>query len=252
MCPALRFGKKPIGPIGSYINIAPGVTDEEVGLVENHLRDHLTSFCVDSARDQQVLYEIFTAMKIPKPTILTSTFQKDKYDISQTRVQSDKYRTLIDCVEVEEATVYNHLLDILKMEMILIIPSSEDAQRELTDPATVPPNLLHALVEGKYQYFPVPNYRSYHMEIRTRGILKASLEEYISSLNRRAQEQESLVAGLEAKLVTKRGEEAELKKVHDGEQKKLQYLRSKIKEKNMKIVNLRNEDEAEQPPVSRT
>ena len=245
-----RFGKMPIGPIGNYINIAPGVSEEETGLVENHLKNYLSAFCVDSNKDQQVLYGIFAAMKIPKPIILTSTFQLEKYDISQTRVQSDKYRALIDCVQVEEANVYNHLLDQLKMERILIIPSSKEAQRVLTDPATVPPNLLHALVEGKYQYFPVPNYRSYHMDVKTRGILKASLEDYIRGRKLHVEELEKLVAGLEAKMAASRKEEADLKRTHAAEQKKLQCLRQKIKEKNIQIANLRSEDEAEQPPVS--
>lgn len=244
-----RFKRKPMGPMGTYINIAQGVSEEEAALVENHLRNYLTTFCVDSSADQQVLYDIFTAMKVPKPMILTCAFQSEKYDISQTRVRSDRYRALIDCVEVEEATIYNQLLDQLKMERILIIPSWQEAEEILADPARVPPNLMHALVDNKYQYYPAPNYRSYYMEVRSKGILKASLEEYIRGLRVQAEEKERLVADLEASMASTKDKEAEVKRAHVAEQKKLQLLRQKIKEKNIRIVNLRSEDDAEQPPV---
>jgi chromosome segregation ATPase len=244
-----RFTKKPIGPMGSYINIASDVTEAEAGLVENHLKGLLTTFCVDNNKDQRVLYDLFTSMNIPKPAILTSTFQTEKYDISRTRVRSDKYRALVDCVEVDEPTVYNHLLDQTKMEQVLIIPSTVEAQALLTNPATVPKNLLHAIVEGKYQYYPVPDYRSFYMEVRTRGILQASLEEYIQGRILQAEEQESLVARLAAQVDSKKREEAELRRARDAEVKKLNFIRSKIKEKNLDISNLRNDDAAEQPPV---
>jgi chromosome segregation ATPase len=242
-----RFTKKPIGPMGSYINIASDVTEAEAGLVENHLKNYLTAFCVDNNKDQRVLYDLFASMKIPKPFILSSTFQTEKYDISRTRVRSDKYRMLIDCVEVDEPTVYNHLLDRTKMEQVLIIPSMVEAQALLTNPASVPKNLFQAIVEGKYQYYPVPEYRSFYMEVRTRGILQASLEEYIQGRILQAKEQESLGALLLAQAESKKREEAELKRARDAELKKLNFIRSKIMEKNLDISKLRNEDVL--PPV---
>ena len=245
-----RFTKKPIGPIVSYIKIASDVSEAEAGLVEHHLKDFLTAFCVDNNRDQLVLLDLCSSMKIPQPTILVSMFQSEKYDISHTRVRSDQYRTLIDCVEVEEPTVYNHLLDQTKMEQILIIPSSVEAQAMLTNPAAVPKNLLYAIVEGKYQYFPVPYYRSYFMEVNTRGILQTSMKDFIQGRILQAEEQEVLVARLVAGVDAKKREVAELKRDHDVEAKKLNFIWGKIEEKNLDIFNLKIKDQDEQPPVS--
>ncbi|MFO0000260.1 MAG: hypothetical protein ACK559_03960, partial [bacterium] len=64
-----------------------------------------------------------------------------------------------------------------------------------------------------------------------------------------AEEQESLVARLVAQVESKKREEAELRRARDAEMKKLNFIRSKIKEKNLDISNLRNDDAAEQPPV---
>ena len=71
------------------------------------------------------------------------------------------FSAVIDYCEIEDATVYNRVIDFVGAEQILIIPDDNIAQTMLKSVSTVPPNLKHALTTNNYQYYPAPNYRSY-------------------------------------------------------------------------------------------
>ena len=162
------------------------------------------------------------------------------------KVRSDQYKTLIDCVDIEDTNVFNRLIDSFSLERILFIPSEGEAQTLLSSTQTVPKNLLHAVVPN-YQYYPAPNYRSYYKQDKTRGVLKASVEELLNQLEEQVRNDEEVMVNYEAKV----REIKEEKKRFDGlireDDIKVRRIREQIRKINSSITNLRNEEENEAP-----
>lgn len=165
---ASKFSKLPIGPLGAHITVREGVPDEVVTILETELGGLLNAFCCNTNNDQVVLFDIFNKLKInKKPMIITSEFAQYKHNINAARVRS-KFTTLIDCIEASDPTVFNAIIDSCGLEKIVVISNQKEAQKMLSNVATVPPNLKYAVVAGKYQYFPAPHYKSYFKEYRSR------------------------------------------------------------------------------------
>jgi len=245
-----RFNKMPIGPLGAHFTLKENTSNETSRVIETELGVLIKAFCVDSNKDQMVLFEIFRELQLPtKPMIITSKFSDRRHDISRNRVSSPEYITLIDCIQTSDPTVYNCLVDNVSLEKIIIIPSQTEAQSVLQHVDTVPKNLRYAVVESKYQYFPAPNYRSYHKDYnRSRNLLKASIEELVAGLNEQ-------IKGKEAEIKTAEEEQkAEQARVHSGDQLvkvegvKIQQIRAKITSKNTTIETLKNDEFADRPP----
>lgn len=165
---ASKFSKLPIGPLGAHITVREGVPDEVVTILETELGGLLNAFCCNTNNDQVILFDIFNKLKInKKPMIITSKFAQYKHNINEARVRS-KFTTLIDCIEASDPTVFNAIIDSCGLEKIVVISNQKEAQKMLSNVATVPPNLKYAVVAGKYQYFPAPHYKSYFKEYRSR------------------------------------------------------------------------------------
>ena len=79
--------------------------------------------------------------------------------MEQNKVRSQRYKTLIDCVDIEDHNVFNRVVDSAKLDQVIFIPTEAEAAELLSRQQTVPRGLLHASVPS-YQYFPAPNYRS--------------------------------------------------------------------------------------------
>ena len=78
--------------------------------------------------------------------------------MEQNKVRSQRYKTLIDCVDIEDHNVFNRVVDSAKLDQVIFIPTEAEAAELLSRPQTVPRGLLHAAVPN-YEYFPAPNYR---------------------------------------------------------------------------------------------
>ena len=79
--------------------------------------------------------------------------------ISGGRCYHDKFRTIMDCIVVNNPVVMNCLIDQKSIERVLIIDSDRDAMQILKDQRTVPKNLLFAYTLQFNQYYPAPSYR---------------------------------------------------------------------------------------------
>ena len=246
-----RFGKMPIGPLGAHFTLKENTSNETSRVIETELGSLIRAFCVDSDKDQMMLFGIFRRLQLPfKPTIITSKFSDKYHDISASRVNS-KYITLIDCIETTNPTVYNCLVDNVSLEKIIIIPTQTEAQSVLQQSDTVPRNLRYAVVESKYQYFPAPSYRSYHKDYnRSRNLLKASIEELVAGLNEQIKGKE---AEMKAAENEQKAEEAKVRgsdQLVKAEAVKIKQIRAKITSKNTTIETLKGEEFADRPPVS--
>ena len=105
-----------------------------------------------------------------KPTVYTCPFTDRPHNIQNNRVYSDKFDVLIDYLEIEDVNVFNRVVDDCKLERILFIGTTQEAQQNLSRQELVPRNTLYASVANKYYYYPAPNYKSYHYEERLSGI----------------------------------------------------------------------------------
>ena len=241
------FTKMPIGPLGAHITMVEGADEKLARAVEGELGGLVCSFLCDNSADQRTLFNLFQKMQLRSiPPIFTCNFTDVKHNISTSKVQHARYLTLVDCVDIADATVFNRVIDSCSLERVLFIPTEAEAQGLLSSVNTVPRNLLHANVPN-YQYYPAPNYRSYFKQDQTRGVLKASMEEVI------AKREEQLVSALasvtdaeenvaEANAKRKRFE-GKLK----DEENQVRRVQDQVRRVNAQIMELRNEEENEAP-----
>ena len=241
------FSKTPIGPLGAHINMVEGSDDKLARAVEGELGGLVTSFLCDNSADQRTLYNLFQKMQLRSiPPIFTCKFTEMKHNIANSKVQHDRYNTLIDCVDIADANVFNRVVDTCSLERVLFIPSEAEAQGLLSSVTTVPRNLLHANVPS-YQYFPAPNYRSYFKQDQTRGVLKASMEEVIAKREEQLASEEASVARGEAKVAEANAQRRKFEGKLKDEENQVKRVQEQARRVNAQITELRNEEENEAP-----
>ena len=157
---------------------------------------------------------------------------------------------MIDCIDTTEPTVFNTLVDRVKLEKIIIIDSAVEAQSILKNTETVPKNLMYAVVNAKHQYIPAPNYKSYYKEYRNQHLLKSSIEEVIALKKAQIVEEEREIALVQTEMIAQQTRVKEAMKLIEAEDRKIKAIRQKILQKNTKMESLNAEEFAEQPPVS--
>jgi len=244
-----KFEKKPIGPLGALITLKDNVPKETATVVEGEIGGLLSAFCCNSNRDQMVLFDIFRKLGLQqKPTIITSEFSSTRHDISRKKVAHNKYRTLVDCIEVEEPTVFNALVDNAGLERIITISSATEAQNLLSNQNTAPRNLKYAVVGGKHLYFPAPNYKSYYKEYRVRNILQSSIVELIVEKNAEIDALKEELAQMKVHLHGEHEKVREAAELLQSEENKIKMVRDRITKKNTTMRGLQDEEYAEQPP----
>ena len=244
------FRKPPIGPLGAHVEVREDLGAEGTRLaraVEQELGGLVNAFLCDNSADQRTLYNLFTKLGLRnKPTIFTCSFTENRHNVEATKVRSEKYPTLIDCVTIADTNVFNRAVDSAALERILAIPTEAEAQALLSSVAMVPRGLAHAHVPN-YQYFPAPNYRSYYRQDRTQGVLRASVEELIGAKKQQLVGEEQEAAAGEARV---REAQAERKRFSDMvrvEEVKVAKIRGEVRRVNGLVTELRNQEEAEQP-----
>ena len=169
-----RFLHIPIGPLGEHITLKQGCSEELARAVEGELGHLLSAFLCDNTADEQVLAEIFDKQQIrAKPLVFKSTFSNTKQKIEMVKVKSNLYKTLIDCVDINNVNVFNLVVNSCHLDKILYIPTEVEARLLLSNPQSVPRHLLHATSPG-HLFFPAPNFGSCTRPETRRGLLRAS------------------------------------------------------------------------------
>ena len=106
------------------------------------------------------------------------------HDVSRTSCQS-KFSTILSLLKIDNANVANVLIDLAKVERIIIMDRDAVAKDLLSSAQSVPRNLLYALTCDFNQFYPAPNYRSYAINQNKRGVsmLQTSVAEHLERLN---------------------------------------------------------------------
>jgi len=244
-----KFRFPPIGPLGAHINVKESTSEQIARAIEGELGGLMTSFLVGNSQDQKELFNLFSRVGLQhKPVIFTCAFTENRHNIQMNRVHSDKFPVLIDYLDIEDTNVFNRVVDSAQLERILYIPTTGEAEAVLSRPDLVPKNTVHATVAGSYQYYPAPNYRSYYKEDRSRGLLKANMEELVEQMEQQLAKEEMQEREVEKAIKQANDEKLNHMKHVDVEGRKLKVVRDKIRLKNNEIVQLKNEEENEAPP----
>ncbi|XP_017154099.1 structural maintenance of chromosomes protein 6-like [Drosophila miranda] len=140
--------RMPRGPLGQYIT---AVNPKYRDLIVNQLSKCLGSYIASSHEDSQslrALLQRFYGNNVP--TIITSAFTERVYNVSKFKVQATTPNTtvLIDEISCDDPVVMNYLIDLMRIETVLVTESKEIAEFLTSDTENVPPNLTRVLVPG--------------------------------------------------------------------------------------------------------
>ena len=169
---ANQFKSKPIGPIGQYIRVNEESAGDETlcTLIETQInKKTLESFIVEKGneKDFHKLKELMSRhFPNGNPNIIKRKSYGSRYDINRTRVPKDcNVQTILDHLTFQHDEVFNHVVDSLKIEKILVTTDNK-AQELFRNKNTVPKNTFFAVTRSFNKYFPPTdksNYASYYI-----------------------------------------------------------------------------------------
>lgn len=235
------FIKKPVGPLGEYIKLG----NEKWGHVaEKVLGNRITSFRVDNHKDKMVLKtimrKIFGNTEL-QPSIIVSKFRDQVHNVSY-EVQSDKYPSLWSILIVEDTVVANTLLDEMKVESILLIPTAKEAGHILKDKAAVPKNCMCAFTLNCDTYYPDPNYRLHSGRgQRPTKYLQVSVEQKQRETQAELEHSKENLKACHQKMIDMRAEISELKNECNASRKKSLSIKQAMDKLHCKQADLRNQ-----------
>lgn len=123
-----RFKLPPLGPIGQYIKIKPGTSEQDVKLINSHgpLTRLLKAYVVGSPEDERTLRSLLPRQH--KPTIYV--VRPDNYDVERVS-PSSQFKTVLRCLDISEPRVVQALVEWASVHNTAIAGSTEEAVRAL-------------------------------------------------------------------------------------------------------------------------
>ncbi|XP_017845127.1 structural maintenance of chromosomes protein 6 [Drosophila busckii] len=174
----------PRGPIGMYISVPnPKYRD----LIENQLGFCLRSYIVNSDKDRLILRDLLQK-SYPNgriPTIVKSPFTSQVYNVSKNKVRTRTPNTtvIMDEIRCDDPVVMNYLIDVLRIETVLVTDSKDTAESLTSHTENVPPNLTRVLVPNLgLEYSPSPNYAMYSLRIGPARLIQVDVDDRLRQL----------------------------------------------------------------------
>ncbi|KAK3874050.1 hypothetical protein Pcinc_020986 [Petrolisthes cinctipes] len=240
------FSKKPVGPLGAFVKMR----DSEWGHVaEAVLGGRISAFCVDNDSDEKVLQKIMNGINLGRqPQVIVTKFREKVHDVSRFEVQSDQYPSLWSMLIINSTVVANIIIDMMKVESILLIPTAEEAGQILKDRTKVPANCKVAYTLNRDMYYPDPNYRLYSGRGKQPArFLQVSIEQLV-----RKMESELVNSRTEMNMVKQNLMESvkEMRKIEDevkASNRKLKAYMRTLDQLRFKLAELQNQEE--HPPL---
>ncbi|XP_071965000.1 structural maintenance of chromosomes protein 6-like isoform X2 [Antedon mediterranea] len=169
------FHRKPKGPIGSHISLV----DEKWALaIECCLKSLVYAYICHDYQDEKTLKQIMQRV-IPhsyKPVVIVSSFEDDKYS-GLMKVCSTEFPCLLDQIKIEDADVFNCLIDQRGIESVILIESGRQARDYMF--LSPPQNCKECFTLEGDQIYPGKNQRSYASNQTKARVLKARLEDEV-------------------------------------------------------------------------
>ncbi|CAG83580.4 YALI0A01602p [Yarrowia lipolytica CLIB122] len=138
-----RLRQPPLGPVGQYIKVKPGTSQQELTLINSHqpLTRLLRSYVVATPEDERTLRSILP--RNHNPTIYY--VKPDNYDVDRIS-PSSQFKTILRCLDISEARVIQALVEWATVHGTAIAGSTEEAVRALKQGAQ---NLESAIAPHK-------------------------------------------------------------------------------------------------------
>ncbi|GMS84524.1 hypothetical protein PENTCL1PPCAC_6699, partial [Pristionchus entomophagus] len=157
---ASRFEFEPLGPIGRYVS----VREEEWTLaIETAIGKNLELFVIHSQKDRQLLFDLCRQMNVPCPNVIVTNFRVPPHDTRRNEPPHG-IPTVERMIDFSHPVIRNALIDVAKIESIMLIDSDEEA-REILD-GRCPLNVFKAFTRtggsgsgknsqgGVYRFYP--------------------------------------------------------------------------------------------------
>ncbi|XP_026286180.1 structural maintenance of chromosomes protein 6-like [Frankliniella occidentalis] len=198
-----KFRKKPVGPLGIYVK----VTDSKWTLaVECAMKSRLSAFVVEHTEDKHdsnLLNNLIErTCQGSKPPVVRCGFTTKEFDTSRTCARTSEYCNVLDVVTISNVVARNVLVDQLKLEKTLLIPSDDECYRLLRSRNSVPKNCEKAYTINGDQYIPAPWYGSYASVQQSPKILESSISNVIRTTTQRIGELQETLQHLQQNILT--------------------------------------------------
>ncbi|XP_036604507.1 structural maintenance of chromosomes protein 6 [Trichosurus vulpecula] len=241
-----QFTRKPVGPLGACIRLR----DPELALaIECCLKGLIFAFCCHNYKDERVLQGLMKKLYPPassRPQIIVSEFRNEVYDVTRRAAYHPEFPTVLTALEIDNAVVANSLIDMRRIETVLLIKSSPLA-RAVMQSQKPPKNCSEAFTAEGDQVFE----RRYYSSERTRPrYLTGDVEKEISHLEKEVESRVSQLATLEQHV---RSLESDLRKNQElvaSHHRHLKELKIKARKIALEIRNLENEEENQSVDIS--
>lgn len=138
-----KFSAKPLGPLGRYL----GLKDRKYAMsVEVAIGNHLDSYLVSSHRDLEALTKLFAgvggsrnASNMPRIGVIDFNRHKRVYDVQSSEVpKGPTILSVLTCEESVRPIIVNYLIDIARVEVMALAPSTNSSMQECQDLARQP------------------------------------------------------------------------------------------------------------------
>ncbi|OQR83293.1 structural maintenance of chromosomes protein 6 [Achlya hypogyna] len=126
-----KFTAPPIGPLGMYANLRPEFQDYAVA-VELVLKNVIGSYLVVNGKDKALLDSFKRQLQMPgnQAPIVIAPRRGRKYDNLRLPEGRLGAHSVVSLLDVEDADVFNALVDVASIEGKLVYPTRQEAERE--------------------------------------------------------------------------------------------------------------------------
>ncbi|XP_068955434.1 structural maintenance of chromosomes protein 6 [Petaurus breviceps papuanus] len=241
-----QFTRKPVGPLGACIRLR----DPELALaIECCLKGLIFAFCCHNYKDERVLQGLMKKLYPPassRPQIIVSEFRNEVYDVTRRAAYHPEFPTVLTALEIDNAVVANSLIDMRRIETVLLIKSSPLA-RAVMQSQKPPKNCSEAFTAEGDQVFE----RRYYSSERTRPrYLTGDVEKEISHLEKEVENRAAQLAKFQQHLHTLESEIRRHQELVGSHQRHVKELKIKVTKINLEIRGLENEEENESVDIS--
>uniref|UniRef100_A0A5F8GJQ1 Structural maintenance of chromosomes protein 6 n=1 Tax=Monodelphis domestica TaxID=13616 RepID=A0A5F8GJQ1_MONDO len=171
--------------------------DPELALaIECCLKGLLFAFCCHNYKDERVLQGLMKSFYPPatfRPQIIVSEFRDKVYDVTHRAAYHPDFPTVLTALDIDNAVVANSLIDMRRIETVLLIKSSPLA-RAVMQAQKPPKNCKEAFTADGDQVFE----RRYYSSERTRPrYLTGDVEKEISHLEKEVENKMAQLGALQ-------------------------------------------------------
>lgn len=242
-----KFQKKPIGPIGEYLDIQD---EQAIVAAEVCLGTLIRAFVVDNGQDQKELQRIFTRVfgEHHHPEVIMRPFKPQMHDVRKNEVRHPEYSSMLNILRPKDVNVANALIDQNNLETVLFVPDFNVAQNMLIDINTVPKNCTLALTRDGDQMYPqthTSDFKCYPRQARGARVLVKDMQQVIESMQREIQGYKDERAQVEAEYqnIEKAKKDCYAKKM--GIEQQISELRKRIRANQTKQSDLSSNQETD-------